>query len=128
MASRPPPLLQLLACPRFHRPRRKPLTGVSRSRSGHPSALTCTAARKGRVVRRAAPTLALACLSTQIGVIEFLNDAQRPAVLPLAHRLHQLMLDYPCAVVAHTPAGASGPWLIDSQGGPEPRPGQQQHI
>ena len=56
---------------------------------------------KGRLAHGTAPALAPAGLAAQIGVIDFHDAAQRLAVVPLAHRLHEFVLQHPSRVVAH---------------------------
>ena len=57
--------------------------------------------QEGRLAVRAATALAAAGCPAQIGVVHLHEAPQRLAVIPLAHRLHQFVLEHPSRVVAH---------------------------
>ena len=63
------------------------------------------AERDGRhersIVLRAAADFAAAAFAAKVGVIDLKLTFKHIAILPLRHRLHQLVVDEPCGGVAH---------------------------
>ncbi len=68
----------------------------------------CHRRDKGRLVFRASPTFAAVMFAAPVNVIQ-LNDAgQWFAIIPLFHRLHDLVLETPGGVVGHTDVALQG--------------------
>ena len=95
------PQPQLSARPGCHSPRPEAAHRAQSRLFETPVRSDLRCGQKGRLAAGAVPTLGPAGLPAQIGVIEFQDAVQRPAVLSLAQRLHQFVLDDPRAVLAH---------------------------